>query len=62
MVLADSTIPVCISNVAQKTLHHAFSLPYDERLPRDIIVEENQKTCYNGGYGITLYDEMHVHE
>ena len=25
-------------------------------------VEENQKTCYNSGYGITLYDEVHVHE
>ena len=37
MGLADSTIPVCISNIAQKT-------------------------CYNSGYGITLYDEVHVHE
>ena len=25
-------------------------------------MEENQKTCYNSGYGITLYDEVHVHE
>ena len=62
MGLADSTIPVCISNIAQKSLHPAFSLPYERKLPRDIIVEENQKTCYNSGYGITLYDEVHVHE
>ena len=47
-------IPVSISNTAQKTLHHAFSLFYEGRLPRDIIVEENLKTCYNGDYGITL--------
>ena len=62
MGLADSKIPVCISNIAQKSLHPFFSLPYEGRLPRDIIVEEDQKTCYNSGYGITLYDEVHVHE
>lgn len=62
MGLADSKIPVCMSNIAQKSLHPVFSLPYEGRLPRDIIVEENQKTCYNGGYGIRLYDEVHVHE
>lgn len=63
MGLADSTIPVCTSNIAQKSLHPAFSAPpCDGWLPRDIIVEENQKTCYNGSYGITLYDEVHVHE
>ena len=55
-------IPVSISNTARKSLHPVFSLPYEGRLPRDIIVEENQKTCYNGGYGIRLYDEVHVHE
>ena len=27
MGLADSMIPVSISNTAQKTLHHAFSAP-----------------------------------
>ena len=32
MVLADSKIPVCISNIAQKSLHPAFSLPYEGRL------------------------------
>ena len=62
MLLADSMIPVSISNTARKSLHPVFSLPYEGRLPRDIIVEENQKTCYNGGYGITLYYEVHVHE
>ena len=62
MLLADSMIPVSISNTARKSLHPVFSLPYEGRLPRDIIVEENQKICYNGSYGITLYDEVHVHE
>ena len=62
MLLADSMIPVSISNTARKSLHPVFSLPYEGRLPRDIMVEENQKTCYNGGYGITLYYEVHVHE
>ena len=62
MGLADSKIPVRISNIAQKTLHPVFSLPYEGKLPRDNIVEENQKTCYNSCYGITLYDEVHVHE
>lgn len=62
MGLADSKIPVCISNIAQKSLQPVFSLPYERKLPRDIIVEENQKTCYNRCHGITLYDEVHVHE
>ena len=45
MGLADSTIPVCISNIAQKTLHPVFSLPYEGRLAlshsskADIVVE-----------------------
>lgn len=55
-------IPVSISNTAQKSLHPVFSLLYAGRHPKDIIVEENQKTCYNRCHGITLYDEVHVHE
>ena len=58
MGLADSKIPVCISNIAQKSLHPAFSLPYEGRLPRDIIVEENRKTCYNNGRRVTLYNHQ----
>lgn len=62
MGLADSMIPVSISNTARKSLHPVFSLLYAGRHPKDIIVEENQKTCYNRCHGITLYDEVHVHE
>lgn len=58
MGLAYSKIPVCIPNIAQKSLHPIFSLPYAGRHPEDIIVEENQKTCYNSGYGITLYNHQ----
>ena len=62
MGLAYSKIPVCIPNIAQKSLHPVFSLLYAGRHPNDIIVEENQKTCYNRCHGITLYDEVHVPE
>ena len=62
MGLAYSKIPVCIPNIAQKSLHPVFSLLYAGRHPKDIIVEENQKTCYNRCHGLTLYDEVHVHE
>ena len=58
MGLADSMIPVSISNTARKSLHSTFSAPS----VTGGLVEEDQKTCYNSGYGITLYDEVHVHE
>lgn len=50
MGLADSMIPVSISNTARKSLHSTFSAPsVTGGFRGTFIVEEDQKTCYNGG-------------